>query len=977
MPVAEQRKLFQRSGDMCAFPDCRRALTAPRTDSDPVTSLGEIAHIVGESVNGPRGVSPLTSRERGLYENLILLCDYHHQLIDSHPATWTVSRLVAMKRTHEEWVRARLGSIDPVTGTVGRGALAGGDDFLEWFITEAERWPSVDSSIERALLGIHAALPLPPGSRGSLSAQLPEYVRRDLDVELRAAVSEANRRSAFVVVVGPSAAGKTRSVYEAVRAELAGWRMIIPPTAGDLDELLLSGIPLDRSVIWLDELTRHLDSGALSLRAVRRILAERNGPLLVIGTMWLKDFDRFCFPPDNGPVLDLNADATEILRLATRFDLVPDFTEAEHRRARTIGERDPRVREAIERSADAKIPSCLACAPELIRRWEHPSDPMGAAIITAAVEARLCGHPAVIPADLLRSLAAEYLTSAQRAAAADDWFDSALQWALRPVRGDVAPLTPMARHVGELDGYQASDILTHHAEQRYRTRGQSPDKPWAVLAARADHEAFLVVGMFASACGHHDHAKAVWRRLAETGNTDAMTALGLACQDDGDLEAAAIWFRRAVETGDNEAMAMLAATLQQLGRTSEAHNWLRRGAEAGVPGAMVGHGRVLEDDGDHQMARHWYEAASEAGDNGMGKLFLGCLLRDQGDLDAASERLLDAAEVGSSVAIIDPHNLAIPIGALDVEIGKYRKTATTVFTGAACALGEIYLSQRRSEEAKTWLQRAAKLGQVDAMFLLGSTLADEGELELAVTWLRLAAEKGMVEAMFHVGVMLDDTEEAHEAGTWLRKVALEGHPQAMGRYGIYLHEHGDTAQALEWSTKARDAGDPAAGLFLAAVGEAEGQLGVSVTPLEPCNLGDEVQWTPLAHACGCVVDWGWEAERADPLAFMQWCSGMVTLECPWHAVARFAEHRPPLLVETSPRGPAFYARAASGVDVELGQRIALRIQQLLAMVESGDEAGIRESVPPEYRTWLEAQQYDVVEESFRWCLVELVLNRHA
>ncbi|MEU0509278.1 tetratricopeptide repeat protein [Amycolatopsis sp. NPDC006125] len=944
VPVTEQRKLFQRSGDMCAFPGCKKALTAKQTDSDPVASLGEIAHIVGASAHGPRGASPLTSRERNRYENLILLCNYHHQLIDSHPATWTVSRLEAMKRTHEEWVRSRLGSIDPVTGTADRGAQAGGD-FIEWFITEAERWPVVDSSIERALLGIHAALPLPPGPSESLSAQLPEYVRRDVDAELWEAVGDAARRSGFIVVVGPSASGKTRSVYEAVRAKLSGWRMIIPPTASDLDELLLSGIPLDRSVIWLDELTRHLDSGALSLRAIRKVLAEQNGPLLVIGTMWPADFDRFCVPPINDHALDLNADATAILRLATRFDLASAFTEPEYRRAATVGERDPRVREAVERSADAAIPSCLACAPELIRRWEQPSDPVGAAVITAAVEARLCGHPAVIPPGLLQSLAAEYLTSAQRATATAGWFDSALQWALHPVRGNVAPLTPMARRVGELGGYQASDILTHRAAQRYGARRQSPDKPWGVLVEHADHDASLAIGMFASTCGHRDHAEAALSRLAEAGDTRAMTALGMACLDDGDDKGAATWYRRAVEAGDKESMAILAVALQQLGRTGEAHTWIRRGAEAGVPGAMVGLGQILEDDGDYQMARHWYEAASEAGDNGMGKLFLGCMLRNQGDLDAACKSLHEAAEAGLTFAGTDLHHMAMPVGATDAAIGKYRHGFTTAYASAAFCLGEIYLSQERSDEAKTWLQRAANVGRVDAMLDLGTLVWNEGEHELALTW--------------------------------LKRAAVEGHPLAIGRYAIYLHKHGDSVQALEWLAKAREAGDPVADMYFVAVLGADARPAVTMRPLNLGDLNDGISWTPIAHTCGCVADWGWDAEHADPLSFMQWCSSMVTVKCPWHAVARFPENRPPLLVRSSPRSPAFYARTASGIDVEPGKRIASGIQELVSMAENGDEASILATISPQYRSWLESQQYDVIEEWFQWRLMNLILNRCA
>ena len=54
VPVAEQRKLLQRSGGVCAFPRCRRQLTVDASAADPTVALGEIAHIVAESPTGPR-----------------------------------------------------------------------------------------------------------------------------------------------------------------------------------------------------------------------------------------------------------------------------------------------------------------------------------------------------------------------------------------------------------------------------------------------------------------------------------------------------------------------------------------------------------------------------------------------------------------------------------------------------------------------------------------------------------------------------------------------------------------------------------------------------------------------------------------------------------------------------------------------------------------------------------------------------------
>ncbi len=77
VPVAQQRKLTQRSANICAFPECGLLLTAQGTSEDPVVVLGEMAHIVAESPNGPRGDSPLTPEQRNRYENLILLCNQH------------------------------------------------------------------------------------------------------------------------------------------------------------------------------------------------------------------------------------------------------------------------------------------------------------------------------------------------------------------------------------------------------------------------------------------------------------------------------------------------------------------------------------------------------------------------------------------------------------------------------------------------------------------------------------------------------------------------------------------------------------------------------------------------------------------------------------------------------------------------------------------------------------------------------------
>jgi hypothetical protein len=71
--ISELRKLLQRSGNVCAYPGFTVMLTSAGTGSDPIVVVSEVAHIVAESPDGPRGDSLLSEPERNRYENLILL----------------------------------------------------------------------------------------------------------------------------------------------------------------------------------------------------------------------------------------------------------------------------------------------------------------------------------------------------------------------------------------------------------------------------------------------------------------------------------------------------------------------------------------------------------------------------------------------------------------------------------------------------------------------------------------------------------------------------------------------------------------------------------------------------------------------------------------------------------------------------------------------------------------------------------------
>jgi hypothetical protein len=108
IPDREKSILFLQSGGVCAFRGCGQTLVEPGTETDDDAILGEMAHIVADSRQGPRGEADLDKNERSKHTNLILLCRMHHRIIDSQPRTYSVAVLRQMKADHEARIRKAL-----------------------------------------------------------------------------------------------------------------------------------------------------------------------------------------------------------------------------------------------------------------------------------------------------------------------------------------------------------------------------------------------------------------------------------------------------------------------------------------------------------------------------------------------------------------------------------------------------------------------------------------------------------------------------------------------------------------------------------------------------------------------------------------------------------------------------------------------------------------------------------------------------
>jgi Trypsin-like peptidase domain len=131
-------------------------------------------------------------------------------------------------------------------------------------------------------LGTFGVKGLSSGARGSHL----NYLHRDKDSDLEAALAQARgggRR--IVLIVGDSAAGKTRSAGEAVCRDrvLRGWRLVVPLPDGGLSRLANADLGWQDTVVWLDDLDKYLGQG-LDPATVRRVLGGA-ARVVVVATM--------------------------------------------------------------------------------------------------------------------------------------------------------------------------------------------------------------------------------------------------------------------------------------------------------------------------------------------------------------------------------------------------------------------------------------------------------------------------------------------------------------------------------------------------------------------------------------------------------------------------------------------------------------------------------------------------------------------
>ncbi len=596
---------------------------------------------------------------------------------------------------------------------------------------------------------------------------LPPYVRRDLDPEL----DELLRHGGLVVILGRSAAGKSRTAFEAIRRGLAGHELLIPRDAQALRILAESGITLRNTVIWLDEMDRFLRSGIFDLQLVKRLCPEGDSGVVIVATMRsqaMLELTTAATPAERA--LAYTARAVLDSAAIRRLDLT--FSEAERQRADAL-RHDARIAEALDHGHADALAEYLCAGPAMVTRWRHGRDAdegaalVGAALISAAVCCRRVGCEAPLPRSVLAELSTHLLDSRDAQRYGPAVVEEGLAWATELVRGASSCLV---RHEG--DRYRAFDYLVD-SPGRAEEIEPVPDLVWDVLLHRLDPEELNSVAFAAHRSGKEDVFRRMLARWADSMDDPAVWSLTGAVllfsePDDGVGEQADVgrpgvvrhpetmssffsgpgdgfreraaeaepWLVRAADAGHPASARNLAIMFDLLGAGAAAEQWARRGAELGDGECMVRFGEFCAGRGQLREAEHWYRKAAASGPVEGRRTPIAASVNIS-DLGPYENRLMlrrgDYAE-----EICAPLSAIGHLAALRAMRGDFAETERLLRRAAGhgqmddlLALAYFLLERGTFQEPGDWCNQAARLGRFDAVLRLAEELFESGNVLLA------------------------------------------------------------------------------------------------------------------------------------------------------------------------------------------------------------------------------------------------------
>ena len=417
-------------------------------------------------------------------------------------------------------------------------------------------------------LGVHRAFQVAEGRK-----VVPSYVSRTHDRRLHSVLSEREDGPLFVLIIGGSSTGKTRTAYEALHQEYGNWQVCHPRDSHELSVFLRHRATISETIIWLDEAHQYFGGsvGSDLIQDIRNLFMSRQSAL-VVATIWPEELERLEPQIKN-----------ELNRVAVKIYLPESFSESDLEQARRIAQHDSQIAAVLGGSKfRGLLIQALACGPDLVDRYEHGANVYGRAIISAAMDMRRIGVLPPFDQDLLQKAAAGYLDSSARADPPSDWFDTGLKWACTPVRNAV-PALDKARYrpgIGVPDGYELADYLDQYGRQNRKTT-IIPGELWeALLAHSVDGAERRQLGTEARRRSLCFLAVEFWRRSDLRPGDREVVHLATLLERAGHLDEAERWLRFAASNADQSARRRLVDFLISHERGETAKAYVRSLAES-------------------------------------------------------------------------------------------------------------------------------------------------------------------------------------------------------------------------------------------------------------------------------------------------------------------------------------------------------------------------------------------------------------
>ena len=168
----------------------------------------------------------------------------------------------------------------------------------------------------------------------------------------------------------------------------------------------------------------------------------------------------------------------------------------------------------------------------------------------------------------------------------------------------------------------------------------------------------------------------------------------------------------------------------------------------------------------------------------------------------------------------------------DKEVASQSNAEVTTDSHEMFVLGLTAYKNGDFVTAKSWWERAAELGNSDAMNNLAGIADEAGDLKGAKSWWERAADAGNAGAMFNLGVIAKEAGDLKGRKSWYVRAADAGNSVAMFELGVMASEDGDLKGAKSWWERAADAGN---GSFHSII--------YSESDFAPVNISED-RWRP-------------------------------------------------------------------------------------------------------------------------------------